>query len=239
MGIFSRIIDKLKNIGGNTLYYPGCLTKFVMPEFAEKYEEILKKLGIDFIKVEEFNCCGSPVLNAGYKEDFMNLMEKNREIFRKYGISRVITNCPSCAYIFKEEYGINTKHITEIIAENINKLTETEKNKTEEISYHDPCHLGRKLGIYDAPRKILEKLGFKIVEPETTKDKALCCGGGGGLKTNFPKLSNKIAKRRVSEFKTDEIMTCCPLCYQQLKENSSGKKKIFELCELINTDEIR
>ncbi len=234
MGIFKRIFDRLRSLGGNTLYYPGCLTKFVMPEMAERYEKILKDLGVDFIKIEEFNCCGSPVMNAGYREDFLNLMEKNREIFRKYGIKRIITNCPSCAYVFREEYGIPAKHITEVLLEKIDKLSgKQEGEPAVKIGYHDPCHLGRKLNVYDAPRKVLEKLGYEVVEARSHGQKSLCCGGGGGLKTNFPKLSAKVGKQRIKEFKADEIVTCCPLCYQQLKESSEGKKKIFELSELI------
>ncbi len=84
-------LDKL--LGGNTLYYPGCLTKFVAVELKEKYEKILRKLGIDFITLYEFElCCGSPALKAGYEVDFRKLAEKNLKIFKDHAVKKIITN---------------------------------------------------------------------------------------------------------------------------------------------------
>ena len=73
--------------GSNTLYYPGCLTKFALPEIYENYKKILNSLNIDFITLnDEELCCGSPVLNAGYKDDFYELKEKNYAFFKKFRI---------------------------------------------------------------------------------------------------------------------------------------------------------
>jgi Fe-S oxidoreductase len=217
---------------GNTLYYAGCLTKFAAPELEENYKKILVKLGIDFITTPEFNCCGSPVLNAGYEKDFKQLVNKNREIFNKYSIKRIITNCPACYNILKEEYSINVEHISQTLFRKLRKIKPIYKG---EITYHDPCHLGRYADIYNEPRKVLEKLGFRVVEMEDTKEKALCCGGGAGLKTNYPELANKIAKKRIGQCKTKKLVTVCPLCYKHLKENAKGTD-VFELSELL-TDE--
>ena len=97
MGIFDKIL------GGNTLYYPGCLTKFVAKDLKENYKKILRSLGIDFIELAEIEvCCGSPVLKAGYADDFKNLAEKNLKIFKEHSVKKIITNCPACFLVFKK-----------------------------------------------------------------------------------------------------------------------------------------
>jgi len=228
------IFKKIKNIllGKNTLYYPGCLTKFTLPQISKNYQTILTNLGIEFItlKDDEF-CCGSPVLNAGYPEDFQNLRLKNNETFKKYNIGRIITNCPSCYYMFKKYYpNLEVIHMIEIVHSKIKKLSQKFDNDT--ITYHDPCHLGRKSGLYEEPREILEKLGFDIIEFNETKDSSLCCGGGAGLVNNFSEISNKIARLRLSQCKAKKLITPCPMCYRHLKNNSSDIE-ILEFSEVL------
>ncbi|MGC8812542.1 MAG: heterodisulfide reductase-related iron-sulfur binding cluster [Candidatus Aenigmatarchaeota archaeon] len=78
-----KFFDKIR--GGNILYYPGCLTKFVAKELGENYRKILRSIGIDFIELKDLEfCCGSPALNAGYKEDAKNLAEKNFKVFKEH-----------------------------------------------------------------------------------------------------------------------------------------------------------
>ena len=97
------MLDKL--LGGNTLYYPGCMTKFVLKDIESNYEKILRKSGIDFIKLKDLEvCCGSPVLNAGYDNDFKTLAMKNLDVFKKHGIKKIITSCPACYKTFHKDY---------------------------------------------------------------------------------------------------------------------------------------
>lgn len=223
-------LDKI--LGGNILYYPGCLTKFVAKDLLKKYRKILEKIGIDFIELSEIElCCGSPALKAGYKKDFENLAKKNFEIFKEHGVKKIITNCPACFMILKkyykevlgESWNIEVEHITQTIAKNIKKLDLDIKEKKEKVTFHDPCHLGRQMGVYDEPREIIKKLGYEILEMELSKKDSFCCGGGGGVKSNEPELANKIAKDRINQArktKAEIICTACPLCYLHLKENA-------------------
>jgi len=223
MGILRKLFSR------NTLYYPGCLIKQVATDIDENYREILKKLGIEFLTFEDFVCCGSPVLNAGYKEDYEMLKAKNIVLLETYGIKTIITPCPACLKMLKKDYGleklgIKVKHITEVMAENIGKFKENKellKNPVS-ITFHDPCHLGRHCGIYNEPRKLLIKAGYKLEEFDKKGPDAECCGGGGGVKANFPEISNEIAKKRVKSCKTKLLCTACPLCYLHLKENAGG-----------------
>lgn len=238
-----KIFEKI--LGGNILYYPGCLTKFVAKDLKEKYEKILRNLGIDFIELSELElCCGSPALKAGYLEDFKNLAEKNLKIFKEHSVKKIITNCPACYLILKKEYknvlnekwDIEVEHITQTIAQKIKNLKEKPKSHSQKITYHDPCHLGRQMGVYEEPREIIKYLGYEISEMELNRLESICCGGGGGVKTNEPELANKIAKQRISQAKktgSEILCTSCPLCYLHLKENTEDLE-VKELSELFN-----
>lgn len=217
---------------GNVLYFPGCLTKFVLKDVYENYRKILQRMGIDYILLKDReNCCGSPVLNAGYRKDFDDLVKKNNETFGKYGVGKIVTNCPACYYMIKKHYDIPLEHMTVLIWKNISKF---EKGRYGgKISYHDPCHLGRHSEIYEEPRKILEHLGFEIVEFDRNRKSSVCCGAGGGLKTNDPELSNKIARDRFRGLKTKKLVTPCPMCFAHFKENAPKGVEVLELSQVL------
>lgn len=229
--VFKKLLKKISELGGNTLYYPGCLTKFAAPELADNYRKILNQIGIDFIEIPEFKCCGGPVFNAGYTKDFYTHVEAHLEVLKKYGVTKIITNCPSCALVFKKHYKLNAKHMTEVLVDHLKHFESPET--TEPACYHDPCHLGRKGGIYEQPRQILAHLGYEVVEMSNTKRTSLCCGGGGGLRTNNNDMSNKVAKIRLQQCKTNKLITPCPLCYKHLKENAPKDIKVLELSEVL------
>lgn len=220
------ITNWLKNIGSNTLYYPGCLTKGVLKQELQNYKDIFNKLGIDFIMLPDKEvCCGLPVLNAGYKKDAKDLARKNYETFKKLNIKKIITNCPSCYHMFSEtypklirEWDIKVEHVTKEILEALKK-NKIHIDGSEPVTYHDPCHLGRFSGIYDEPREIIRILGGKLIEMKHNRENSLCCGGGGGMRANFQDLAKKMAKRRSEDapFEADKILSPCGLCHSNIK----------------------
>jgi heterodisulfide reductase subunit D len=225
MSIFKKIFR------GNTLYYPGCLSKFVTKELVENYRRILHEAGVDFIELADLEaCCGSPSLKAGYVEDFKKLAEKNLQIFKDHSISKIITHCPACFMIFKKEYlkvlgekwNIEVCHVTEVLNEK-NKIVKGERGT---VTYHDPCHLGRQMGVYNPPREIIKLLGYDLKEMELCGSQSFCCGGGGGVQSNESELADKIAKDRIAMAKKTGakiLVTPCPLCYMHLKKNAEGE----------------
>ncbi len=224
MGFFNRLFAR------NILYYPGCLTKFVLEDIMNNYRNILDQINIDFITLKEKEvCCGSPVLNAGYEQDFDELKRKNLQLFDEHGVKKIIVNCPACYHIFSKHYNFKVEHITQTI---LKKIDYFDMRFNEKITYHDPCHLGRYSDIYGEPRKILKKIGFKVVELEKNKQDSLCCGGGGGLKANYSGMANKIAKNILKNVKTKKLITTCPMCYAHFKENAKDVE-ILELSEVL------
>ena len=223
---------------GNTLYYPGCLSKTVLKAEVENYKKILTEIGVEFIMLPNELCCGSPVINAGYESDARTLAKKNFKIFKEHNIKKIITNCPACYKTFKEDYpklvpgwNIEVEHTVTTILRYMRKK-DIDYDKRERVTYHDPCHLGRHSGMYDEPREIIARLGFELIEMKDNRENALCCGGGAGLKTNNPDLAGKISRERIKQAKNitvTRIITPCPLCFAHLDENALKDIEINEL----------
>ena len=220
--MLKRWLEKLA--GGNTLYYPGCVTEYVLPEMAQRYENLLRRAGVDFIMLPgETLCCGSPVKRAGYAADFKDLKRKNLEIFARFSVRRVITNCPGCYHTLKHDYGLEAYHAAQILAGRLRDEDSPESPAgAQPLTYHDPCHLGRWSGVYEQPRQLLRRAGWEVAELPDNREHSLCCGAGGGVKSNFPELADAIARQRLAQVENGRLCTPCPLCYLHFKENAEG-----------------
>lgn len=245
---FKGVIESIEKNFGNLLYYPGCLTKFVLPQIEINYKKILDFIGTDYISLkEEFYCCGSPVRNAGYKEDFSDLIDKNVNLFSKHNVTKLVSNCPSCSYIFKNNYPLEVIHITQLIFKNLQKpkfrklkeflLQKINDNNKINVIYHDSCTLGRKLNVYDEPREIIKFFGYNLLEFSMNRENSICCGAGGGLKDNFPNIANGVAIKKIVEAKalnSHMLITACPMCYEHFKNNNKNSDlQIYELSQII------
>jgi len=239
------IFDKLKKASGNTLYYPGCLTKFVAKDIDANYKKLLEMCGEDFIVLADKEvCCGSPVLNAGFPEDFDNLAQKNLAVFKEYNVRRIVTGCPACyemlhhkyAEILGAKWDIGVEHLTTYLLKKLKdgklKLPRVEIKAT----YHDPCHLGRYSKIYEEPRDLLKEIGVDLREMVLNREYAFCCGAGGGVQSNNKELAEKIATERVSQAidtEADYLITPCPMCTYNLRNGNGGEIKVVEFSEVL------
>jgi len=243
--MLKRWLEKLA--GSNTLYYPGCVTHYALPEVEGRYEELLRRARVDFIVLPgETLCCGSPVKRAGYLADFEELKAKNLEIFARFSVRKVITNCPGCYHTLKYDYGLEAYHVTQVLAGRSPETRRPGEGETRgqgdglplspspplPITYHDPCHLGRWSGIYDEPRRLLAQAGWTVAELPDNREHSLCCGAGGGVKSNFPELANASARQRLAQVETGRLCTACPLCYAHFKENADGVE-VLEFSEAL------
>lgn len=227
------------------MYYPGCLAKFVAKELGEKYRKILHSIGIDFIELKELEvCCGSPVLNAGHLEEAKGLAEKNFKVFGEHSVKKIITSCSACFKTFSQEYpklvkgwDIEVEHITQTIAKAIKQGKLKLKKAEGKVTYHDPCHLGRYGKIYEEPREIIKAAGLELMEMDLSKEQSFCCGGGGGVRANYPELAEAIARERVQQAKavSSVLVTSCPLCYLNLKAVAKDVK-VMDVSEIVEVE---
>ncbi len=222
-------------------YFIGCTPAYRNQNIAKTALSILDKLGVDYTVIDEV-CCGSPIQRiGGDDEDIKKLVDHNLDSIEDLGIDTLIFSCAGCYNMFKNHYPefrelkFKPMHITEFLAEKDLPLKELPKT----ITYHDPCHLGRHAEVYDAPRKIIQKIPkAEFKEMEFKKETARCCGGGGGLRAAFPEISKRIAGRRVYDAKfADLLLTSCPFCVNNLslgKELTENEIEIKDIVELVD-----
>jgi heterodisulfide reductase subunit D len=241
------------------LYFVGCTTAYRHPEIAAAAAKVLAKLGVTVHIMtgdEGEVCCGSPLIRAGAITTARELAQQNASAIARTDTSTILTTCPGCARALKLDYpllGVSLPkkvrifHITEFLANRRHQLeslliqhhTPSKREEALRVAYHDPCHLGRELGVYDAPRQLLGLLsGVQLLEFVHNREHADCCGGGGALPKTFPNLASDIGIRRVNDaiqLGATHLASCCPNCKLHLETavgSQSGLKPI-DLIELI------
>ena len=233
--------DWVKEVGfevsssGEVLYYTGCTAGIRLPNIAKSTAKILKAADIDFAVLEEEPCCGSVMLRTGRRGDAVKNAEKLVEVIENSGAKKILVTCAGCLKTLRDDYpklGFKLPevlHVTEALQEIVQKkkLNLKPLGKDVRITYHDPCHLSRAAGVYDDPREIIKAIpGAELVEMETNRDAAMCCGAGGGLRSYDVELSKKMAADRVQsaiEVDAEIIATACPFCENNLE---AGAKQI-------------
>lgn len=210
--------------------------------------KVLQGLGIDFGYLGENEpCCGGILHYIGLQEDFKKNADDVRKAFASRGVKQVIGIVPSCTYTLKNlvynnhSEGFEVKHFIEIVAERIGSLNLHYPKQIKAV-YHDPCQLGRYLGLVEEPRTILKAIsGIELVETEwTQREWSTCCGGGGGFEAVFPELSHILAVNRTKELLdtgAEVIVTHCPGCILQLKSGLKELKQenveVLDLAEIL------
>jgi|Deesub1362A_J573_1020465.scaffolds.fasta_scaffold00094_106 Fe-S oxidoreductase len=223
--------EMLKSIGDSSFaYFPGCTTNFRTPEIARSTKNILDKIGQDYRILQDF-CCGSVLFRIGRKEEREKLVEKNIEALQ--GVETLLLSCAGCYKTFISEYqiekeGVKVVHLVHFLSELIEEGTIKFNNLDARITYHDPCHLGRHMNVYEEPRRILASIpGVDLVEMERTRKNARCCGAGGGMAAGFKDLALSICDNRIKDAKSTEadiLSSACPFCYLHLKKQGKGLK---------------
>lgn len=225
------------------LYYVGCAGSYDdgNKKVVQDTIGLLKKAGVDFaVMGKTEKCNGDPIRRFGDEYSFYEVAIENIANMNQYDFGKVVTHCPHCLHTIGKEYAkfedgeFETIHHTELLADLVKqgKLKPTKEVK-EELTFHDPCYLGRHHGEYDAPRNILESIpGVELKEMVRNKDKALCCGMGGGNMWYEIHEGNDLVENRlkhVGDEKVYKLATSCSFC---LINFNSGKGKVKETEEL-------
>ncbi|MFP4170262.1 MAG: (Fe-S)-binding protein [Methanomassiliicoccales archaeon] len=206
------------------LYFTGCTAPLRRPETVLATMDILDAAGVDYrVLGEEEWCCGSVLRRSGYREQAEELREHNVQVFKEAGVSTIVASCSGCFRTLKEEYGmegIEVLDITEFVDRLMSEGRLEVERSDDVVTYHDPCHLGRHMGVYEAPRRVLERIAT-LVEMEHIRDDSLCCGAGGGMKSAFSDMAERIGAKRMEEAEAtgaDMVITPCPFCRTNLAD---------------------
>jgi len=230
-----------KNV--DMLYWVGCSGSFDdrNKKVSQALVKILKKAQINFgILGNEETCCGETARRAGNEYLSQILMQGNIEILNKYGVKKILVTCPHGYNTFKNEYpqfggNFEVIHHTQLLWDLIRQGRLNLSAKYEKsIVYHDSCYLGRYNDIYDAPRKLLEKIGqIKPKEAKFSRSKSFCCGAGGGRMWMEETLGKRINQMRIEQLNLtgcETISTACPYCLTMLEDGTKEKSLTEKLC---------
>ncbi len=236
----------------NILYFTCCSTVYDQrnQEIAKSMASIFENLGVDFatLGTEEW-CCGDHILRLGEKGLFESLAEHNLSMFEKFDADRIVTLSPHCYNTFKtdkpySDAKLHVQHYTQFVSEQIEQgKLKLPKAAIKRVAYHDPCFLGKRNEIYDAPRQILESLnGLELVEMKRTRENSFCCGGGAGrVWTEEATPEKRPCVSRVKEaldFDVEAIVTACPFCVTTLEDavkvlDAENKIRVRDILELL------
>ena len=230
-------------------YFVGCTTSWKSANHDSAYATalILDEMEEDwtFLGEDEW-CCGGPLIMSGDQDGAQEFIKHNIEELEKRKIKTILTGCPSCYRMWKQEipemgyeHGFEVRHITEHLVKRIKEGRLVIPQDDDKLTYHDPCELARITGIVDDPRELLNKLSTEYREIPEHGRNVRCCGGGGLLQSTNDDLRLEIAKKRITQAKSvgAEVLTsACPACNITLRDaaREMGEPfKVFDLVEYI------
>jgi Fe-S oxidoreductase len=233
------------------VFYVGCVASFYPMVYGipQAMVQVMERAAVDFATLggEEW-CCGYPLFTAGMEAPVAELMAHNVDRVRQMGAKMLVTTCPSCHYTWSHLYplydssplGFEVFHASQYLA----RLMEERQLKLgsfeQAVTYHDPCDLGRKSGIYDPPRQVIEGIpGIEFREMDATRQEALCCGGGGDVQIVDQNVTADVANRRLSQAQQTGarvILSACQQCKRTLMAATRRQRvrvRVMDLAELV------
>jgi Fe-S oxidoreductase len=242
-----KIPDKIQSDMADTVIFAECFHTGVQKSIYESAMRLLAKIGKPVYLFSEEGCCGSTLYDFGFWEELEPLIKANWEKIKAFRDKQFVFINPHCQEFITKRYpelvpgytGLNSQHFSQLLADAFKggKLKSKNSGKVK-VSYHDPCYLGRGLGIYDAPRKVLASLdGVELVEMARNREDSFCCGARAAG-NYFPDFPEENARKRITEFKetgADLLVTCCPYCQEIFqKVLGKGKGQVKDLIELVD-----
>ncbi|MGX8694381.1 MAG: (Fe-S)-binding protein [Methanobrevibacter sp.] len=212
------------------LYFRGCTAREKQTGIQDATEKLLKLARVDYHILDGEKCCGSVLLRTGFEEEARRQIDKNTEILKG---EKILTSCAGCFKTLNEDYeGLDVIHISQLLDNLIKegKLNFTKKDLN--VTYHDSCHLGRHMNVFDEPRDVIKSVA-DLVEMENIREDSLCCGAGGGVKSAYPEIADEMAKIRIGQAKDTEcevLVTPCPFCKLNLKNDDL---EVLDLTEFL------
>jgi len=216
------------------VYFVGCVSSFYPRAYSipQSLVQLMDRGGVEFTTLggEEW-CCGYPLYVAGMGDRMAELARHNVERVQAMGAERVVFTCPSCYYAWSHLYpqvvdttGLAFQHATEFLVELLADNSLALGPVEEVVTYHDPCDLGRKSGVYDPPRRLLTSIpGLELREMAMIREAALCCGGGGDVETADPEVTLGVAANRLAQVQATEakyVVSACQQCKRTLQEGA-------------------
>ncbi|MQA10241.1 MAG: (Fe-S)-binding protein [Pseudonocardiaceae bacterium] len=234
-------------VGGETILFVDCEAAFYRTSVPRAVAQLLQRAGYEFGLMNEQWCCGGPAAEMGYLEQSKRFARHNLDDWRANGVQRVLVLDPHDYITFTEDYPkyfgadyeIEIVLVVELLAEMIRdgRLNPTIPIERT-ITYHDPCRLNKRKGVWKEPREILSAIpGLVFNDVDRVTQWSYCSGGGGGLPIEKPELTAKISESRVdkaAELGVDTLVSACPWSERPLSEAGDAKQiDVIDIHELL------
>ena len=234
--------------GVEVLFWVGCAGSYEErgKRVSRSLAKLLHEAGVTYaILGKEETCTGDAARRLGNEYLFQTLARQNVETMKRYGVTKIVTNCPHCFNTLLNEYPdfggtFEVVHGTELVARLVAEgRIQLVRGTPMSLSFHDPCYLGRHNGVYDAPRELLNAIpGIAIKELPRSRENGMCCGAGGGRMWLDETIGSRVNQARFEEIEangTDAVGVSCPFCMVMLgnaKTELAGKTEAFDVLEL-------
>ncbi|MBN1188156.1 MAG: (Fe-S)-binding protein [Dehalococcoidales bacterium] len=242
-----RIPEKIHNDKAGTVIFAECSHTDVQNKLYESAARLLAKIGDPVAVFAEEGCCGATLYDYGFWHELEPLVKANWDKMKAFKDKKFVFISPHCQEFITHRYtelvpgytDISNRHISQLLADAFqNGKLKSRKTDKVKVSYHDPCYLGRGLGIYNAPRKVLSSMdGVELVEMKRNRENSFCCGARSAG-NYFPDFPEENARKRIKEFKdtgAELLITACPYC-KEIFQKVLGKEsqQVKDLIELVD-----
>ena len=241
------IPEEIRNDKADTLLIAECIHSDAQASSYSAAFRLLGKMKKHIAIFSDPGCCGSTLYDYGFWDQLPGLVESKWKKIKGFGNRKLLFLDPHCQEFMTNKYskiidtfnGFKGQHFSELLLDAFNKgKLKSKKMKKIKVSYHDPCFLGRGLGIYDPPRQVLAFLnGVKLIEMKRNKEQSFCCGARG-LGNYFKDFSKGTAQRRINEFLetgADILITACPYCKEIFgKVMGKEENRVKDLVEFVD-----
>ena len=235
------------------LYWAGCSGAYDArgKEISQSVVDIFNKADIDYACLgNEEMCTGDSARRIGNEYLFQTMAEQNKETLEKYEFKKIVTQCPHCFTTLKNDYAelgieLDVVHHSQFIDELIeeNKIS-PQPWVDDDVTFHDPCYLGRHNNEYDAPRSVLQSVlrDGEIKEMELSKSNSFCCGAGGGNMWYEIKTGDRINQNRVKQAvdtKSKTVAAACNFCNIMLEDGVKTTQneeniRVLDIAEMVS-----
>jgi heterodisulfide reductase subunit D len=237
--------------GAEVLYFVGCVSAFYPQAYSipQALVQILERAGTSFTTMggQEW-CCGYPLYGAGMKDLVAELATHNLDRVKELGCTKLVATCPSCFYAWTHVYPelvelpaeLEILHATQYLAQLLEQGSLSLGPVERIVTYHDPCDLGRKSGVYEAPRVLLNSIpGLEFREMPSHGENAMCCGGGGDVEISDRQVTGEVGVQRMQQAQetgAEVVVSACQQCKRTLLTGARQAKirmRAMDVSELV------
>lgn len=251
---FQESVDELlkgqQTSGLKVALFTGCLIDKLFPQVGIASVKTLLHHNVRLHLPRHQGCCGIPALSAGDTRSFLDLVKYNLELFPPDDIDYLVTACATCTSTIKKLWPMMVKESDPLLLDQVEQLSEKtldisqllvqvvglknlgEKTNPEKetVTYHDPCHLAKSLGIRKEPREMIH--ASKNFELKEMADPDRCCGMGGSFNLYHYDISAKIGnikRENIEATGCKTIATSCPACMMQIADMLSRSNEKIDV----------